>query len=268
MHKCKEKLGCSGKNIIPYSRDGELGFDLCNDCGIIWRSEDSIHINKTYEQVYFDSKKYSNKRKHKVKKSGWLIDLARLFDSDISNILEVGCSIGYTLEAARNRNIKHLGIDISDYAIDFCTSMGLNATNSSFDELKQTGQKYDLFFMQHVLEHFEDPFLALKDCFDLLKEKGIIIILVPNSKYKRAVKLNSKHRFYSLNGVGAEHYAYFNYASLKASLQVSGFEVIQENYPIFTKNFYSVEFFANRLFRRSLSFFNFDQEILMIARKI
>ncbi|NQU51025.1 MAG: class I SAM-dependent methyltransferase [Bacteroidetes bacterium] len=268
MHKCVEQLGCSGGNIIPYSRDKELGFDLCNDCGIIWRSIDSIHISKIYEQVYFDSKKYNNKRKHKVKKSGWMIDQARIHNSGISDILEVGCSLGYTLEAAKNRRINHLGIDISDYAIDFCNDIGLNAKKYSFDELKQTRQKYDLIFMQHVLEHFEDPFLVLKDCFDLLQEKGIVLILVPNTKYKRAVKLNAKHRFYSLKGVGAEHYSYFNYENLRLVLQASGFEVIQENYPIFTKDFHSIEFFANRLFRRLLSVFNYDQEILIIARKI
>jgi len=268
MHKCKEQLGCSGKNISRYSQDGELGFDLCGDCGIIWRSEDSFQISKSYEQVYFDSKKYGKKRKHKVKKSGWLIDMSRLHRQKVDTLLEIGCSIGYTLEAAKNRNIQHLGIDISNYAIETCKKLGLNAQNLSLDDLKQNDYKYDLIFMQHVLEHFEDPYLTLKDCYDLLEDNGLIQILVPNSKYNRAVKYNSKHRFYSMNGVGPEHYVYFNYSNLKQLLNEAGFEVVQENYPIFTKRFFSFEFFLNRIFRRLLSVFNSDQEILVIARKI
>lgn len=268
MYKCKDYLGCTIGNSIPYSRDQELGFDLCNDCGIIWRSLDSIHISKAYEQVYFNSKEYSKKRNHKVKKSGWLIDLARLYHPGILNLLEIGCSLGYTLEAAKKRAISPLGIDISDYAIDYCNNIGLNAKKASFDELKETGQKYDLLFMQHVLEHFEDPFVVLKDSFDLLNKQGIIVILVPNSKYKRAVKFNSKHRFYGLEGVGSEHYAYFNYENLNRVLQISGFEVVQENYPFIIKKFDSIDFFANRLFRRFLSVFNSDQELVIIARKL
>ena len=267
MYKCKDYLGCRGTAVVPFSQDMELGFDLCKDCGLIWRTPDSSQISKTYEKSYFHSKKYSNKRKHKIKKSGWLIDLARIHNPGISNLIEIGCSLGYTLEAANNRFINHLGIDISNYAVDYCNNIGLNATKASFEELKKTGQKYDLLFMQHVLEHFENPFQVLKDCYELLNENGIILILVPNSKYSRAVKHNSKHRFYSIAGVGSEHFVYFNYNNLNLVLQSTGFEVVQENYPYFIKKFYSIEFFANRLFRRLLSVFNSDQELLTIARK-
>jgi len=268
MYKCTKRLGCSGKNISPYSTDGELKYEVCNDCGLIWRSADSMHLTKTYEQVYFDSKKYGKRRKHKVKKSGWLIDLARVNHPALKSLLEVGCSIGYTLEAAKNRNIQHLGIDISDYAVETCKSLGLNAQNVTFDDLKSRKQRYDLIFMQHVLEHFNDPFQTLNDCFELLNDKGLVVILVPNSTYNRAVKKNSAHRFYSINGVGAEHYVYFNYTNIQKVLKATGFEVVQKNYPVFTKKYFSVEFFLNRIFRRLLTFFNSDQELLVIAQKV
>ena len=56
--------------------------------------------------------------------------------------------------------------------------MGLNANNSSPEELIASGQKFDLIFKQHVLEHFEDPFQILRDCNTLLNKDGIIVILV------------------------------------------------------------------------------------------
>lgn len=267
MHKCKEHLGCSGENISLYSKDGDLAFEQCNDCEIIWRGADSRHLLKPYEQTYFESKSYSKHRNHKVKKSGWLIDLARLKNPELSSLLEVGCSIGYTLEAARNREIEHLGIDISKYAVEFCNNLGLNASLSSLEQLKNANKKYDIIFMQHVLEHFEDPFAVLKNCIELLNEQGILLILVPNSRYRRAVKQNSRHRFYSMEGVGAEHFVYFNYFNLAKSLQSEGFEVIQENYPVFAGKFDTFNFYINRIFRRSLSLFNNDQEIFVIARK-
>lgn len=267
MYKCKEQLGCSGNKVLLYSQDGELGFDQCNDCGIIWRSADSVHITKPYEEFYFDSKNYNKKRKHKVKKSGWLIDLASLFHPNVNNMLEIGCSIGYTLEAGEKRSIDSHGIDISNYAVEFCKDRGLSASLSSFDQLIENGKKYDLIFMQHVLEHFEDPFATLDYCNTLLNDQGILVILVPNSNYSRAVKHNSGHRFYSMKGVGSEHFAYFSYSNLGRVLQNSGFEVVQENYPVWTGKYYSFSFFTSRILRRSLSLFNSDQELFVIARK-
>jgi 2-polyprenyl-3-methyl-5-hydroxy-6-metoxy-1,4-benzoquinol methylase len=267
MRKCLNQLGCDENNFTKYAKDGYLEFEKCSDCDIIWRTNDSISISKDYNQEYFDSKKYDNNRKHKVKKSGWLIDLANLHHKNINSILEIGCSIGYTLEAAKKRRIKHLGIDISKFAVDYCNKLGLNAQNATFEELKQEDTKYDLIFKQHVLEHFKDPFKVLQDCHHLLNKDGLILIMVPNSNYNRAVKRREKHRFYSMTGVGAEHYIYFNYSTLKNILHSTGFKVLQQNYPIFAGNHFSIIFFINRLFRRGLKIFNADQELLVIAQK-
>lgn len=267
MRKCVTKLGCTENNFTNYSKDGDLEFEKCSDCDIIWRTKDSISLSKDYEEEYFDSKNYDKRRKHKVRKSGWLIDLASLHHPNIKSILEIGCSIGYTLEAAKNRFIKHLGIDISKFAVDYCNKLGLNASNSTFDELITSGEKFDLIFKQHVLEHFEDPFKVLQDCHQLLRKNGLILIMVPNSNYNRAKKKREKHRFYSMAGVGSEHYVYFNYTNLKEMLHTTGFKVVQQNYPVEAGKNYSFYFFLNRLFRRSLSFFKADQELLVIAQK-
>ena len=267
MFLCEEHLGCSGKNIRPYSADKKLKFEICDECGLIWRSKDSLHLCKTYEEDYFTSKKYDKKRNHKVKKSGWLIDISRTYNPNISSLLEIGCSIGYTLEAAKIRGIDELGTDISKYAVEYCEKLDLNAAQTTFENLIDSNQKFDLIFMQHVLEHFEDPFATLGKCSELLNENGLILIMVPNSNYKRAISKNSKHRFYSMSGVGPEHYVYFNYNNIESVLNAKGFKVEQKNYPIFMKKYESFQFLMNRLFRRLLSLIQSDQEILVVARK-
>ncbi|MGQ8336016.1 class I SAM-dependent methyltransferase [Sunxiuqinia sp. A32] len=268
MFLCTTHLGCNPKNYKQYAADGELSYLKCNDCGLIWRSPDSFNLEKEYDQSYFKSKKYDLKRKHKVRKSGWLIDIASLFHSNITSLLEVGCSIGYTLEAARDREISHLGIDVSEYAVDYCQSQGLNAEVSSLEELISKKKKYQLIYMQHVLEHFPNPFTTLAKCADLLNKNGIILIMVPNSKYNRAQNNRGEHRFYNQAGVGLEHFVYFNYENLGSTLESSGFEVVQQNYPVFIPGPFSFKFFFNRFFRRILNVFNIDQEVLVVARKI
>lgn len=268
MCKCDSYLGCSSESKTLYSQDGDLKFEKCNDCGIIWRASDSMEMTKSYDQSYFDSKKYEKRREHKIKKSSWLLDIALKLNPAISKLLEVGCSIGYTLEAAKNRKLNHLGIDISIYAIEFCKNQGLNAELYSFDDLKEKGERFNLLYMQHVLEHFEDPFETLKKLYNLLETNGIILILVPNSAYRPANKKKAKHRFYSKNGVGTEHYAYFNYTNLQQMLEVCGFEVIQKNYPLLLNGLLPLDFFLNRIFRRLLSVFKQDQELVILAKKV
>lgn len=268
MRKCTNDKKCNDDNFNPYSQDEELKFEKCDDCGIIWRTQDSITLSENYEEEYFDSKNYDSRRAHKIKKSGWLIDLAQLHHKKINSLLEIGCSIGYTLEAAKKRDLKSLGIDISKFAVDYCNNIGLNARNATFDELMDEGLRFDLIFKQHVLEHFEDPFKVLHDCHELLNEKGLVLIMVPNSKYKQAHKHRERHRFYSKKGVGAEHYIYFNYTNLEGVLEACNFKVVQKNYPIFTGKYFSFDFFINRLFRRSLNISNSDQELLIIAQKV
>jgi 2-polyprenyl-3-methyl-5-hydroxy-6-metoxy-1,4-benzoquinol methylase len=267
--KCSSTLQCNPLNQTSYSHDGELEYIRCNDCGLIWRSPGSLHLTKDYDEAYFASKKYAGNREHKIKKSGWLLDMAlSLHPGGIQNILEVGCSLGNTLEAAGIRNLKSLGIDISPYAIQYCREHRLNAENKSMDELLAEGLRYDLIFMQHVLEHFEDPFRILSICNKLLNQNGLLLILVPNSRFGKAVRLREKHRFYSQTGVGAEHFVYFSYTSLQKVLESQNFKVLQCNYPFRVKRSWSLEFFLNRIFRRSLSLFNADQELLVIARKM
>ncbi len=268
MLYCSKYLGCNPEDQFVYSADQNLKFIKCANCGLIWRAPESINLQKEYDKNYFNSKNYTKNKTHKIKKSTWLIRMAQNLHPGIQSLLEVGCSIGNTLQAAKNLDIDHLGTDVSEYAVNYCKKNGLNAEKLSIEEVVENGSRFDLIFMQHVLEHFPNPFETLKLCHKLLKKNGLILILVPNSDYKRAYKKREKHRFYSIEGVGKEHFVYFNYESISKVLAQANFEVIQKNYPVFSKNYDSFEFFLNRLFRRSLSYWGGDQEIFLIAKKM
>lgn len=268
MLYCSKYLGCNPHNQLVYSADQNLKFLKCTDCGLIWRSPESMNLQKEYDKSYFSSKNYSKNIKHKIKKSELLIRIAQNLHPGIHSLFEVGCSIGNTLQAAKNLKIDHLGIDVSDFAVNYCKKNDLNSEKLSIEQVMEKGLKFDLIFMQHVLEHFPNPFEVLLQCNQLLNKGGLILILVPNSNYKRANKKRGRHRFYSKQGVGTEHFVYFNYHSISAVLAQTSFEVIQKNYPLFLKNHDSAQFFINRLFRKSLSFWGGDQEIFLIAKKI
>jgi SAM-dependent methyltransferase len=268
MLYCTKYLGCNPNNQFLYSADQSLKFIMCADCGLIWRAPESMNLQKEYDKNYFASKNYTKNRKHKIQKSEWLIRIAQGHHPKIESLFEVGSSIGNTLQAAKNLNIDHLGTDISDFAVKYCKETGLNAEKLTIEQVINSGNRFDLIFMQHVLEHFPNPFETLTLCHQLLNKNGLILILVPNSEYKRANKKRGKHRFYSTQGVGKEHFIYFNYDSISKVLAKTNFEIVQQNYPLFLKNHDSPEFFLNRFFRRNLTLWGGDQEIFLIAKKI
>jgi 2-polyprenyl-3-methyl-5-hydroxy-6-metoxy-1,4-benzoquinol methylase len=268
MSLCADLFGCNPENQELYAQDQELTYSKCLDCGIIWRDQRSYHLEKSYDKDYFDSKSYQKNRAHKIEKSGWLLDLALNIRPEISSMLEVGCSLGNTLEAAKLRGIDQLGIDVSKFAVDYCLQNGLNATTQSLNQLLLEERKYQLIFMQHVLEHFKNPFEVLRQCYQLLESQGMMMILIPNSKYRRSVKQREKHRFYSKDGVGLEHYVYFDYQNLARVLHALGFKVVQQNYPAGLIKNDSLKFFLNRIARRSLTTFHQDQELIIIAEKL
>jgi 2-polyprenyl-3-methyl-5-hydroxy-6-metoxy-1,4-benzoquinol methylase len=265
---CSGYLKCNPQNFTSYSIDGDLEFLRCSDCGLIWRSPASLPVTRVYSSEYFDSKNYLRNRDHKIKKSGWLVDIALSQNREIQNMLEIGCSVGNTLEAATLRNIENTGIDISGYAVQYCRDKGLQAECKTPEDLLAEGRKFDLIFMQHVLEHFVNPFEVLSTCRKLLNDNGLLLLMVPNSRFNPAVRNRGKHRFYRLTGVGAEHFAYFDYPSLRKVLESQNFQVLQLNYPFKVKGPFSLEFFLNRVFRRGLSLFNADQELLVVAGKL
>lgn len=264
---CHQYFNCDPTHQEVYSTDQSLVYVRCLDCGLIWRSPESSGIAKEYGESYVLSKNYLKNRAHKIKKATWLIRSALHFNQDIKTLFEVGSSIGSTLEAARNLGIEPYGIDINEFAVDYCRQAGLNADLRTMDNLVAEGSRFDMVFMQHVLEHFEDPFHTLMQCTEILNEGGIIVILVPNSAYKRSVRLRGKHRFYNIAGVGLEHFVYFDYPSLIRVLEMTGFTILQQNYPWIIPGFVNLESFISRFVRRVLSYFQLNQEILVIAQK-
>lgn len=69
----------------------------------------------------------------------------------ISNAIDVGCGLGYTLSVFKNLGINALGIDASPTAAEICKSKGLKAEQKKLEEVDE---KYDLVFSDGMLEHF------------------------------------------------------------------------------------------------------------------
>lgn len=98
-------------------------------------------------------------------------------------LVDVGCGSGAFLNYVKGiRNLRAIGLDMTQSSVDFCRSVGLEAYCS--DILRASSVlPDDVAFLTafHCLEHVPDPVSFLEAAKSLLKGKGRILITTPYS---------------------------------------------------------------------------------------
>jgi 2-polyprenyl-3-methyl-5-hydroxy-6-metoxy-1,4-benzoquinol methylase len=94
--------------------------------------------------------------------------------------LDVGCSTGFVVEAARDKGWEAIGIDLNPSAIEFGRSRGLDLRTLALEDAGFAPRTFDAVSLFDVLEHLLDPRRTLSACADLLAPGGILFLYVPN----------------------------------------------------------------------------------------
>jgi 2-polyprenyl-3-methyl-5-hydroxy-6-metoxy-1,4-benzoquinol methylase len=99
-------------------------------------------------------------------------------------LLEVGCANGDFLLKCKKRGMDVTGVEIDKVVAKRATKKGLAVLDISFEEAYQylKDQRFDIIFMSHVFEHFQQPKAILAYARNLLKDNGKIVLIIPNIK--------------------------------------------------------------------------------------
>jgi SAM-dependent methyltransferase len=102
---------------------------------------------------------------------------------DNARILEIGCSSGEYLSGLRDeRNWEITGIDVSKHAISIAKkTYNLNVICKDLFECKFEDNYFDLVILRYVLEHLHNPDDVIKEIKRILKDNGLIYLVIPNS---------------------------------------------------------------------------------------
>ena len=96
-------------------------------------------------------------------------------------LLDVGCSFGFFLDAARQRGWSVEGVDISAYAASYARShLNLSVQQAAVTEAQFPNQSFDVITMWEVIEHLPQPIQALQHLSRLLKDDGMMVYGTPN----------------------------------------------------------------------------------------
>jgi 2-polyprenyl-3-methyl-5-hydroxy-6-metoxy-1,4-benzoquinol methylase len=100
-------------------------------------------------------------------------------------ILDVGCGSGYAVTRFLGRpGDDVLGIDLYEPNIRYARQMlqrpGLQFECRSAETLLAVSETYDVIVLADILEHLTDPAAVLRNCRQLLREDGLLLITIPN----------------------------------------------------------------------------------------
>jgi ubiquinone/menaquinone biosynthesis C-methylase UbiE len=138
------------------------------------------------------------------------------------HLLDIGCSIGATINAAEQLGWKATGVDISRAAVEHCRKQGWDCHTTEGLELPFENETFDVVTHWHVLEHVENVAETLSEWRRVLKPGGLMILETPDARYLKARILGPRYKKF---WPSAHLYA-FNRVNLSSILNQQGFEIL------------------------------------------
>lgn len=99
-----------------------------------------------------------------------------------SNMLEVGCSVGYFLKLMKDFGCKPYGVEISESRSDYVSTVLDIPCFTDLAAIEERGVKFRKIFLFYILEYVPDTVAYLARLLDLLEDGGSLICVTPNSE--------------------------------------------------------------------------------------
>lgn len=155
----------------------------CDRCGTCFIDHmPSAELLERFYQNYTGNALYSKKAKRKLARSKHRIRrLQRLIPG--GKFLDVGCNLGFAVEAARQCGFEATGIELSKQAVEKAQEQfpGCRFFATSSMEFAKRGETFDLIYSSEVIEHVPDPVAFVESLRALLKPGGALFLTTPDA---------------------------------------------------------------------------------------
>ena len=198
----------------------------CNRCQFVYSREvidpewdEKRYVRTTVSKANLLVKTNSVYGQLEERKAEYIIERAMSFHGNSGRMLDIGCSSGKMLIAARKFGWEAIGIEANPDAALPLALEGFRVINGFFPQDSPVGDgNFDLIAMLDVLEHVEDPVSMLDETRAYLKRGGILAIQVPNFN-SLAIRLEGGRSSNVCHG----HWSYFTPKSLAHVALKAGF---------------------------------------------
>jgi len=230
----------------------KFSYQQCSSCGCLQITELPSNIEKYYPPHYYSFTQQIPKLRRLPffkrlfaemrlkKKYGQNLDILKHLkpvNAKINyRILDVGCGRGRLICELFNQGFKNVsGIDKfipQEIKYDF----GVKILKKELTDLQSNS--YDVITMHHVLEHIDQQHKTIKDCYDLLKKNGCLVLGVP---LLATAWEEYKHNWVQLDA--PRHYFLHTVKSITILAETNGFEIKHSMFDSTSFQFWGSEFY-------------------------
>lgn len=139
--------------------------------------------NKIYDNKYTNNEIiYFHNRNHQ---KHFVLNNYSGFNYNSGTLLDIGCGEGWTLSYFNNLGFDVTGLDYSTHGISTHNSLLTEKVvcgniYQNIYQLIALNKKYDIIWLDNLLEHVIDPLSLLNDCKKLAKPTTTLVVEVPN----------------------------------------------------------------------------------------
>ncbi len=160
---------------------------------------------------------YIKYRRHKLR-----LKLIKRFAKS-GKLYDIGVGWGHFLHTAQRMGFETEGVEISELMHHYATQdLKLKVEHDNFYKLELPKNNWDVATMWDVLEHLDEPEVAVRKAHSIIKPGGHFVLQVPQIDSKVAMRQKEKWSMMSI-----EHVNYFSKKAIKKLLEDNGFEVIK-----------------------------------------
>jgi SAM-dependent methyltransferase len=217
---CPTCGGADAETALRVRGSGTLAVLRCRACGLLYTSPE--RPAESYGDAYYAA----------ASPLGSLLRGALLRErlSALSGIipgrlLDVGCGTGDFLRLLKSRGWDVAGLETSGEARARASEAGIEVSGGELEDAHWAPASFDAVTFWHVLEHLPRPTAALARARELLADRGVLIVEVPNAS-SPAFRLFGE-RWYHCDV--PRHLQHFTPATLGDLLSRAGFDVVRRS---------------------------------------
>ncbi|MCC6532415.1 MAG: class I SAM-dependent methyltransferase [Burkholderiales bacterium] len=139
-------------------------------------------------------------------------------------LLDVGCSSGAFLLAARDCAVNARGVEPAPSAAASARAAGLDVFTGTLEQAAFPAASFDAVTLFEVIEHLPRPLPLLRECHRILRPGGMLLIGTGNTASWTVRCLGARWDYFHIERHGG-HVSFFSIASMHLAAQRTGFEV-------------------------------------------
>ena len=218
---------CNQRNISFLYRKEDYTIARCHSCGMLFRvpQPTSEELSQMYTEAYYQP--WNLEKEELVKKIKMKTFERRLQEIQkyvrSGKILDVGCATGFFLEEAKSKGFEPYGIELSEFSFkEGERKFGDHIYLGTIEEIPFEINFFDVITMFDLLEHVKNPLTTLRCCRRILKPRGIIAAVLPDTSSISAQLMRKNWTHYK-----KEHLFYFSKQTITSLMKQEAFEVMR-----------------------------------------